>query len=310
MREVMKKKITTKKKHKREDWRLTALAMPFVLYIIAFKYVPLFGWALAFTNYRPGRSLEKLQFVGLKYFKLIGYYWDDIQNALVNTLVLSIMSLAAMILPLIFAICLNEVSNSKLKKLIQTAVTLPHFISWVIVFAITFALFSTNGMLNTLLIGLGWIEDPLQIMASEKGAWLFMVILDIWKTLGWNSIVYLAAIAGIDASLYEAAKIDGAGRFACAFHITLPSLMPTFVVLLIMNVGKLLSVGLDKYLLFSNSVTSSKLEVLDMFTYRIGILTQDYSFAIAVSILKSIVSIILITVANVVAKKVRGETVI
>lgn len=299
-----------RRKHTLADWKLTMLALPFVLYIIAFRYVPLFGWFLAFTNYRPGRTLNKLDFVGLKYFRLIGYYWSEIQNALVNTLVLSLLSLAAMVLPMIFAICLNEISSAKVQKPIQTMVTLPHFISYVIVYAMAFALFSTNGLLNTVLMRWGLIAEPTQILANADFSWYFMTLLTIWKSLGWESIIYLAAIAGIDSSLYEAAKIDGAGRFACAIHITVSGLMPTFIVLLIMNVGNLLSVGLDKYLMFSNPVTMSKLEVLDMFTYRTGILTQDYSFAIAVSVVKSIVSIILITVANMVAKKVRGETII
>ena len=299
-----------KKKHTWEDWKLTLLALPFVAFIIAFRYVPLFGWGLAFTNYKPGRTLDKLQFVGLKYFKLIGYYWKDIQNALVNTLVLSLISLAVMVLPMIFAILLNEITSAKLRKFIQTAVTLPHFIGWVIVFAISFALFSTEGMLNTLLMSLGWIESPTQLLANAKWSWPFMILLDIWKDLGWSSIIYLAAIAGVDTSLYEAATIDGAGRFACAVHITLPSLMPTFLVLLIMQIGSLLSVGLDKYLLFSNTVTMSKLQVLDLFTYRVGILTQDYPFATAVSVVKSVVSVILITIANTVAKRVRGDGII
>lgn len=299
-----------KRKHTIADWKLTALAFPFVVYIIAFRYVPLFGWGFAFTNYKPGRPFEKLEFVGLKYFKLIGYYWEDIQNALTNTLALSLMSLAIMILPLIFAICLNEITSPRLRKFIQTAVTLPHFIGWVIVFAIAFALFSTEGMLNNLLFSLGWIEEPTQLLANAKLSWLFMILLDIWKGLGWSSIIYLAAIAGVDSSLYEAARIDGAGRLACAIHITLPSLIPTFIVLLIMNIGNLLSIGLDKYLLFSNTVTMSKLQVLDMFTYRVGILTQDYPFATAVSMVKSVVSVILISLANGVAKRVRGDGII
>lgn len=299
-----------KKKHSLADWKLTALAMPFVVYIILFKYVPLFGWGLAFTNYRPGRSLKKLEFVGLKYFKLVGYYWDEIENALLNTLALSFLSLATMVLPLAFAICLNEIANVKLKKMIQTIVTLPHFIGWVIVYALCFAIFSTNGMVNTVLTSYDLIEKPTQVLGNPDISWLFMIILEVWKNLGWSSIVYLAAIAGIDSTLYEAVRIDGGGRLACAIHITLPSLMSTFLVLLIMKIGNMLSLGLEKYLLFSNPLTSSKLEVLDMFTYRVGILTQDYSFAIAVSVLKSIVSILLITVANIFAKKIRGASVI
>ena len=300
----------TNKKHKREDWKLTTLAMPFVVYIILFKYIPLLGWGLAFTNYRPGRSFAKLEFVGFKYFELIGYYWADVQRALINTLALSMMSLATMVIPLIFAICLNEIGNSKLKKFIQTLVTLPHFVSWVILYSLVFALFSTSGMVNTVLISAGIIQKPTQLLANVDVSWLFMTILDVWKELGWSSIVYLAAISGIDSSLYEAVRIDGGGRLACALHITLPGLMSTFIVLLIMNIGNLLSVGLDKYLLFANTVTMPKLEVLDMFTYRIGIMTQDFPLATAVSVCKSIVSILLITMANMVAKKVRGETVI
>lgn len=303
-------KVHEKKKRRRSDWKLTLLALPFVVYTIMFDYVPLFGWGLAFTNYRPGRSFDKLEFVGLKYFKLIGYYWDEVSNALINTLVLSLLSLATMVLPLIFAICLNEIRSGRLKKFIQTAVTLPHFVSWVILYSLLFALFSTDGIINTVLMGAGIIQEPTQILANADISWFFMTILGVWKDLGWSSIVYLAAIAGIDSALYEAVRIDGGGRLACALHITIPSLMPTFVVLLIMNIGKLLTVGFDKYMMFSNTVTMSKLEVLDLFTYRIGILTQDFPLATAVSVTKSIVSILLITMANMVAKKVRGETVI
>lgn len=305
-----KPKPVKKKKHTKEGWKLTLMALPFVIYTFAFKYVPILGWGLAFTNYRPGRSLEKLEFVGLKYFKLIGYYWPEIQNALVNTLALSLMSMAIMVLPMLFAVCLNEIASVKLKKVIQTAVTLPHFVSWVIVFSVMFALFSSNGMVNMLLMSWGLIEEPTQLLANTKMAWPLMIILDIWKQLGWDSIIYMAAIAGIDQSQYEAAKIDGAGRFACARYITIPSLLPTFLVLLVIKVGNLLTVGLEKYLLFSNSVTSPKLEVLDMFTYRVGLMTQDYSFAIAVGVLKSIISIVLIVIANLIAKKIRGSTII
>jgi putative aldouronate transport system permease protein len=300
----------TKNKFKPENLKLTLMALPFVIFIILFNYMPILGWLLALTNYRPGRSLDKLEFVGLKYFKLISYYWNDISNALINTLALSALSILAMVLPMIFAICLNEIRITKLKKITQTVVTLPHFVSWVIVYSLIFGIFSTNGLLNTILQQLGLITEPVQILANAGLAWIFMVLLGLWKELGWSSIIYIAAISGIDPELYEAAKADGAGRFARAIHITLPGLLPTFIVLLILKIGNLLSVGLQQYLMFSNPVTSSKLEVLDMFTYRIGILTQDYSFATAVSVLKSFVSILLITIANVLAKRVRGDTVL
>jgi putative aldouronate transport system permease protein len=310
----MQKEIVTTKKVRTKirpgDLKLTLMALPFVIYIIAFYYVPIFGWSLAFTNYRPGRTWDKLQFVGLKYFKLIGYYWDDVSNALINTLALSILSIISMVLPMLFAICLNEIRSTKLKKVIQTTVTLPHFVSWVIVYSLMFGIFSTNGMLNMTLEKLNLISKPTQLLANSDIAWTFMTLLGVWKELGWSSIIYLAAIAGIECELYEAAKVDGAGRLARALHITLPGLLPTFIVLLILKIGNLLSVGLQQYLMFSNPVTSHKLDVIDMFTYRIGLLTQDYGFATAVSVLKSFISISLITIANVLAKKVRGDTVI
>lgn len=198
----------------------------------------------------------------------------------------------------------------KLKKFIQTTVTLPHFVSFVIVFSISFALFSSNGLVNTILIKLGILEKPFLIMSNVKWAWPFMVFLSIWKQTGWNSIIYMAAIAGIDMSQYEAARIDGAGRFDCARYITFPNLIPTYLVLLVLEIGNLLNTGIEKYLLFSNPVTSPKLEVLDMFVYRVGLLTQDYTFSIAVGIIKSIVSIILVVFANIMAKKLRGSAII
>jgi len=304
------KSMVPKKKHSLYDWKLTLLAVPFVLHTIIFKYVPLAGWALAFTNYRPGRKLKNLEFVGLKYFKLIGYYWDDVSNALTNTLVLSFLGIVTGWITIVFAICLNEVTNSKLRKTIQTLTTLPHFIGWVIVYSFAFTLLASDGMINDLLINMGVIEKPILFLTNADLSWPLMIFIGYWKGLGWGAIVYLAAIAGIDSSLYEAVRIDGGGRLACALHVTVPGILPTYIVLLILDIASMLSLGIDKYLMFSNSVTMSKLEVLDVFTYRIGIMTQDFSFATAVSVLKSIVSIILITFANMAAKKIRGEGII
>lgn len=290
--------------------KLTLLALPFVVFVFLFSYVPLMGWGLAFFDYKPGLSLDKIKFVGFKYFQLMFFYKEDILNALLNTLVLSFLSMAVSVLPIVFAILLTELRHSRMRKVIQTVVTLPHFVSWIIVYALCFALFSSNGMVSQVLMTLGLTNKPLRLMTNASTAWLFMTLLGIWKELGWNSIIYLAAITGIDEEYYDAARVDGAGRFRCIWHITVPGLMPTFIVLLLLKVGNLLSVGFDQYLVFNNAMISSRLEVLDLYTYRIGIGTQDYSFAVAVGIVKSVVSLLMLFSVNALAKRVRGESII
>lgn len=290
--------------------KLTLLALPFVVFVFLFSYVPLLGWGLAFFDYKPGLSLDKIKFVGFKYFQLMFFYKEDILNALLNTLVLSFLSMAVSVLPIVFAILLTELRHSRMRKVIQTVVTLPHFVSWIIVYALCFALFSSNGMVSQVLMKLGLTNKPLMLMTNASTAWLFMTLLGIWKELGWNSIIYLAAITGIDEEYYDAARVDGAGRFRCIWHITVPGLMPTFIVLLLLKVGNLLSVGFDQYLVFNNAMISSRLEVLDLYTYRIGIGTQDYSFAVAVGIVKSVVSLLMLFSVNALAKRVRGESII
>ena len=290
--------------------KLTLLALPFVVFVFLFSYVPLLGWGLAFFDYKPGLSLDKIKFVGFKYFQLMFFYKEDILNALLNTLVLSFLSMAVSVLPIVFAILLTELRHSRMRKVIQTVVTLPHFVSWIIAYALCFALFSSNGMVSQVLMTLGLTNKPLMLMTNASTAWLFMTLLGIWKELGWNSIIYLAAITGIDEEYYDAARVDGAGRFRCIWHITVPGLMPTFIVLLLLKVGNLLSVGFDQYLVFNNAMISSRLEGLDLYTYRIGIGTQDYSFAVAVGIVKSVVSLLMLFSVNALAKRVRGESII
>ena len=299
-----------KRKINIEGVKLTLLAFPFVIFVFIFCYLPLFGWSFAFFDYKPGLSLSQARFVGLKYFKYLFDYSKDIIRVLKNTLALSFMSLATSILPVIFSILLNELRNLKFKKFIQSFVTLPHFISWVIVYSLCFAIFSTNGMYNNLMQVLNITGKPNTVLSTSNYVWTFMTTLDIWKGLGWGTIVYLAVIAGIDAELYEAAIIDGAGRFRCIWHITVPSLMETYIVLLLLSVGSLLSIGMDKYLNFKNPLNASKIEVLDLYIYRVGLMTHDYSFATAIGIAKSFVSVVLLFTVNTLAKKVRGASII
>ena len=177
-------------------------------------------------------------------------------------------------------------------------------------FLLAFGLFSTDGMLTQAFVNLGLTDEAQSILSSKESVYWFQTFLAQWKTLGWNSIIYLAAIAGIDQEQYEAARVDGAGYFRCAIHVTLPAMLETYVVLFILNVGNFLNTGYEQYMLFKNSVTAPNIEVLDLYVYRIGLENMDYSYGVAISIIKSVVSIALVVLANLVAKKIRGNTVI
>ena len=291
-------------KKNRRRWLLTLLALPFVIHIIASRYVPLAGWALAFFNYKPGRDLATMPFVGLKYFKLIGFYREDVLNALTNTVALSTLALLFSWFPMLLAILINEIRSRRRRMLIQTAITIPNFVSWVIVYSLCFCIFSSEGLFNQV------FHTTNNVLGDKKNIWFFMEGLTIWKTAGWNSIIYLAAITGIDETLYEAAVVDGANRWQCTLHVTLPGIMSTFIVLLLLQVGSFLSVGMDQYFAFSNVMVQSKLEVLELYTYRIGLKTMDYSFATAISIIQSLVSVTLLLGVNGLSKLTRGEGII
>ena len=291
-------------KKNRRRWLLTLLALPFVIHIIAIRYVPLAGWALAFFNYKPGRDLATMPFVGLKYFKLIGFYREDVLNALTNTVALSTLALLFSWFPMLLAILINEIRSRRRRMLIQTAITIPNFVSWVIVYSLCFCIFSSEGLFNQV------FHTTNNVLGDKKNIWFFMEGLTIWKTAGWNSIIYLEAITGIDETLYEAAVVDGATRWQCTLHVTLPGIMSTFIVLLLLQVGSFLSVGMDQYFAFSNVMVQSKLEVLELYTYRIGLKTMDYSFATAISIIQSLVSVALLLGVNGLSKLTRGEGII
>lgn len=291
-------------KKNRRRWLLTLLALPFVIHIIAIRYVPLAGWALAFFNYKPGRDLATMPFVGLKYFKLIGFYREDVLNALTNTVALSTLALLFSWFPMLLAILINEIRGRRRRMLIQTAITIPNFVSWVIVYSLCFCIFSSEGLFNQV------FHTTNNVLGDKKTIWFFMEGLTIWKSAGWNSIIYLAAITGIDETLYEAAVVDGANRWQCTLHVTLPGIMSTFIVLLLLQVGSFLSVGMDQYFAFSNVMVQSKLEVLELYTYRIGLKTMDYSFATAISIIQSLVSVALLLGVNGLSKLTRGEGII
>ena len=298
-----------KVKWKQDEWRLLYMVLPLMVVVFLIFYVPLLGWIISLYDYRAGVPLFENEFIGMKYF--VSVFRDrDVLRSLRNTLIFSGINFVLTPLPMIFAVCLNEISSTKFRKFVQTATTLPHFVSWVILYSFAFALFSSEGVLNTVLMGLGLRDTPVLPLQNVDIVYPFQIALNKWKQLGWNSIVYIAAIAGIDQEQYEAAKLDGAGRFRSALHITIPNLMPTFVTLLILNVSNIINTGYEQYFVFKNSIVYDKIEGLDLYIYRMGLQLGDYSYATAVGILKSFVSITLLVSANAIAKKVRGNSIL
>ena len=274
-------------------------------------YLPLWGWSYAFVQYKPGRALAACKFVGFQNFKDLfanAVMRRNILRVLKNTFGIQFLGYLFSPLPMLFAVLLSEVRNKKFVKAVQTVTTLPNFISWVIMFSLATAIFGSNGLMNSILQHFG-IEATGNILNSDKHVWLTQVLLQQWKNMGWNAIVYFAAIAGIDQNLYEAAMVDGAGKMKRIVHITLPQLVPTYFVLLIISIGNFLNSGVDQYLAFGNALNKDAIEVLDLYVYNIGIGNGQISYSVVVGVLKSLVALALFASANCVSKKVRGSSV-
>ncbi|WP_308635306.1 ABC transporter permease [Paenibacillus silvisoli] len=302
----------------KEGKKLFYMAMPFIALVFVFNYLPLYGWLYAFFDYKLGHKLFDSEFKGFFFFKMIlsdPITVDEVKRIMSNTLGISFLSLLVQVLPLIFALFLVEMKFEPLKKVVQTLTTLPNFLSWPLVYAFAFSMFSeSDGFINKLLIRLHIIDDPISFLVSSNHVWLTQTAYLAWKTIGWTAIIYIAAVTSIDNELYEAARIDGAGRFRIMWSITVPHLMPTFFVLMMLSVANFLNNGLDQYLVFQNAMNTDSIEVLDLYVYNVGIRNgmsgYNYSFATAVGILKSVVSIVLLFSVNYASKKVRGEGII
>ncbi|WP_342663422.1 ABC transporter permease [Paenibacillus harenae] len=298
----------------RPKYRLFFMAVPFLALVFLFSYLPLYGWMYAFYNFRPGIPLAQTDFVGLQWFKSIfsnPTQTGEVLRVMRNTVAMSSLNIAASVLPVIFAIFLSEMRSARFKKSVQILTTLPNFISWVLVYSFAFMLFSVdNGLVNQILMNLGFIDRGINFLASDSHTWLRMASWDLWKGLGWGAILYMAAIAGIDQELYEAARVDGAGRFRSIWHITVPGIMPTYFVLLLLTIANFINNGIEQYFVFQNAINKSNIEVLDLYVYNTGLIGSNFSFATAVSMLKSVISVALLFFANSLSKIVRGESII
>lgn len=292
--------------HRRKRWNLFFLALPLMLLVVALRYVPLFGWYLAFVEFKVGQPIFSSKFVGTYFFEML-FASRDMARVMRNSIILSVLKTAALVLPPLFAILLNELKSNRYRKFAQTATTLPHFISWVIVYAITYALFTTDGIVNQFLALFGKSQ---KLLIDKNAVYGFQTSIWIWKNLGWKSIIYIAAIAGIDPGLYEAATVDGANRFQNVLHVTIPGIMPTFVVMMLLGVSDFASNGMEQVYVFENSLVTRNIETLELFTYKKGIKLMDYSYATAIGIFQSFISITLLTLTNWLAKRVRGESIV
>ncbi len=289
---------------------LYLMSVPFVIWAFIFSYVPLWGWLMAFQEFRPARSFFEQKWVGLDQFITL-FQDQQFYLALRNTLAMSFLGLIfGFIFPVVFAILLNEVRGILFKRTVQTVSYLPHFVSWVVVAGIVTKSLSTDGgIINELLVSLHIIDQPIQFMAQGQWFWGIVTASDVWKEMGWNTIIYLAAITGIDQEQYEASKVDGAGRFRQMWHITLPGMRTTIIVLLIMSIGHLVSIGFEKQFLLGNNLVTDYSQVLDLYALKYGLEMNRYSYGTAISIFNSVISIILLFTANGIFKKTTKESI-
>lgn len=299
-----------------KKYKLFLMMLPFLLAVFLFSYLPLYGWSYAFYNYKFGIPMSEQEFVGLKWFTEMFTnqgHRDNIVRVLKNTFGMSGLNLLTSWLPMVFAIFLNEITHVRFKKCVQVFTTLPNFISWALVFSFAMALFAMDtGIFSKFMLAVGAIDQPVAWLNSSEHIWLKMWGWSTWKGLGWGAIMYLAAIAGIDQELYEAAKVDGANRWKQMRYITLPGLLPTFFVLLMLSISNILNNGMEQYMVFQNSMNKNTIEVLDLYVYNITIASKGttlYSFGTAIGILKTLVSVTLLFSANFASKKLRGESI-
>ncbi len=299
-------------KKRKYSMKLLLMALPFLAAVFVFYYVPLFGWVYGFYDYKPGIPLSGSEFVGLKYLRIaFTEQGADLARVLKNSLVLSFLGILVSPAYVAFAILLNEMRGKWFRKWVQVTTTLPNFISWVLVYSVFYVFFAvSDGVVNQVLLKLEWLKQPFNFLGNSDIAWAFQTMVGLWKGLGWGAIIYLAAIAGIDQELYDAAKVDGSGRFRTIWHVTVPGIMPTFVVLLLLNVSNMLNNGFEQYYVFYNALVADKLEVIDYYVYRVGLETNDFSYSTVLGMFKTIVSVTVLFSVNWIAKKIRGESII
>lgn len=289
------------KKNVKHYWLMMA---PGFIWLILFSIVPMFGIVMAFQDFNPSMGIFKSPWVGLENFKYM-FSMDDIWQVLNNTVVIAVGKIVGnLIIPLIFALLLNELRIKKLVRPIQTLVYLPYFLSWVILASIVLNIFGLNGPVNSLLGLFG--KEPIVFFGRSEYFRPLVIGSDVWKGFGYNAVIYLAALTGIDPALHEAAAIDGAGRFKRLIHVTLPGIRTTIILLMILSLGNVLNAGFDQIYNLYNPLVYSTGDIIDTWVYRAGLVDMQFSLATAVGLLKSVISFVLIVVSYKMADKFTG----
>ena len=293
-----------------KQWQLLIMSVPMFLYVLFFNYYPMYFWVSAFQDYKPKLGIAGSKWVGWKNFQWL-FGRADFINSVRNTLAMSVINLVfGTVSAVLLAVLLNEVINRKFKRTVQTITYLPHFLSMVIVVGMAQNLFASTGSVNELLMGLGLVKEPVFFLGEGKYFWWLVGVINVWKEVGWGTIIYISAMTSIDPCLYEAASIDGAGRFQRILHVTLPGIKSTFVILLIMNIGHLMEAGFEMQYLLGNAQVLDWSQTIDVFVLKYGISKQQYGVATAAGMFKSVVAILLLLVANFTAKKLDEDTLI
>ena len=298
MVEKIKKKAGHCWKMFQKQRQLWLLSIPIIIWLIVFAYIPMYGLLIAFVDYVPGMSIFDCEFVGLKYFK--DFVASPVFLQLLrNTLAMSIMGLTfGFAAPILFALCVNELKDGWFKKTVQTTSYLPHFISWVVAGSMIFMLLSNEGVVNDILKRLGIITDSIPFLTNGKYYWVMYTLANIWKGLGWSSIIYLSAMSSMDTQLMEAGAVDGMGRLGVVRYVILPTILPTIVVQWILGIGGILNAGFEQHLILGNPSTQNYWDVIDTYSYRYGIQLGYYSIGTAVGLMKSIIGVLLVWATN------------
>jgi putative aldouronate transport system permease protein len=287
---------------------LQVMALLGVAWMIVFNYVPMYGIIIAFKDFNIIKPISEAPWAGLEHFKAF-MEDDNLGYVIKNTLGMSALKLLiGFPLPIVFALFLNELRSIRFKKLVQTISYLPHFLSWVVLGGILATWLADVGIINNILMALKIIKDPISYLAEPNYFWSIIITSDIWKELGWSAIIYLAAITGVSPEMYEAATIDGAGRFQKMFYITLPSIKGTITILFILAISGILNSNFDQILVLKNQLNERASNVIDVYVYQVGILQSRYSYATAVGLIKSIISLILLLSANFITKRLNNTS--
>ncbi len=285
------------------NWQLYVLILPVVVYYIVFHYLPMYGIQIAFKDFIANKGIFDSPWVGFKHFERFfnSYYFERL---LTNTILISLYTLALSFpIPIILALMLNEVKAERFKKMVQTITYAPHFLSVVVIVGMLFLFLNpSTGIINHIIVALGFESIP--FMTSPGWFKTLYVLSDVWQTMGWSSIIYLAALSGVDNQLHEAATIDGASKLQRIWHINIPTIAPTIVILLILNLGSVMSVGFEKVFLMQNNLNLSSSDVISTYVYRTGILDSQFSFSAAVGLFNSVINFALLVIVNYIARRV------